>query len=652
MTEADVQPVAETAPKTYRCGTLTYTKGGLVALFSWLLWGDFCFTLMEAVVPSILPLKLKDLGVSNLTMGLILTTLPSVLNMTVCPYVSFKSDRCRSRWGRRIPFILVTMPFLCLCLLGLAYGDQLGVLLRAHCASFREAAPATATVLVIGVFYIAFQFFNMFVGSVYWYLFSDVVPTPFLGRFFGAFRIVGGTAGALYSYFLFKYAESNMKEIFIGATLLYAVGMGMMCFLTKEGEYPPLNNESGKGSRGLEGVKSFLKESFSCKFYLTIFVFTSLSAVIAVVSKFNVFFYKDMGLSLDEMGKAAAIMGLAMLGAMYFTAIFVDRWHPLRVGVYWGVFTVIASLGNWVWVFVTLPVKYFFWLNVMGVGLIGSFLGALGTVCFFPMCMRTFPKSRFGQFCSAQALLRSVLELVAGLASGLFFDVIKGWSGGGDFAYRYIFAWNTAFALALAAVGISVYAQWHRLGADEHYRSPAPWSPEGSEAADVMPFAGPHYKWLNLALTLLRLTMLLSVLFLPFLMWWMHGKGAALAFRWHLAALLPASVVIWGIWVWLERSLRADIGRCAAGEKPRQGIVHHGVLMVVGINYLMALSIWIVEVVIAVNLKLEVGAIVFTAANVLTNILLIAGVALLRRVEKGRSERIDGGGTLPVPLEP
>jgi hypothetical protein len=88
-------------PRTYHCGTLTYTKVGLVVLFAWLLWGDFCFTLMETVVPSVLPLKLKALGCSNLVMGLILSTIPGLLNMTICPYVSFKSDRYRSKWGRR-----------------------------------------------------------------------------------------------------------------------------------------------------------------------------------------------------------------------------------------------------------------------------------------------------------------------------------------------------------------------------------------------------------------------------------------------------------------------------------------------------------------------------------------------------------------------
>jgi hypothetical protein len=57
----------------YHCGTLIYTKAGLAIIFAWLLWGDFCLTLMEAVVPSVLPLKLKSLGCSNWMMGLILS---------------------------------------------------------------------------------------------------------------------------------------------------------------------------------------------------------------------------------------------------------------------------------------------------------------------------------------------------------------------------------------------------------------------------------------------------------------------------------------------------------------------------------------------------------------------------------------------------
>jgi hypothetical protein len=50
--------------KTYRVGTLIYTTKGLAILFLWLLWGDFCYTILEAVVPRILPLLMKSLDTS------------------------------------------------------------------------------------------------------------------------------------------------------------------------------------------------------------------------------------------------------------------------------------------------------------------------------------------------------------------------------------------------------------------------------------------------------------------------------------------------------------------------------------------------------------------------------------------------------------
>ena len=118
----------------YRCGTLTYTKVALTAVFAALLWGDFCYVLMDSMVPSILPLKLKALGCSNTLIGIIMTTAPSLLGIGMVPYISVKSDRYRSRWGRRIPFIAWTLPFLCSSLVLLAYSEKLSLTsrLRSH----------------------------------------------------------------------------------------------------------------------------------------------------------------------------------------------------------------------------------------------------------------------------------------------------------------------------------------------------------------------------------------------------------------------------------------------------------------------------------------------------------------------------------------
>jgi hypothetical protein len=98
---------------------------------------------------------------------------------------------------------------------------------------------SAVTITCIGVFMVGFKFFDMFVNSVFWYLFNDVVPHNFLGRFLGLFRIVSNMESMIFGFFIFKYAESHMTEIYVGAALVYAIGMGLMCWKVKEGEYPP-----------------------------------------------------------------------------------------------------------------------------------------------------------------------------------------------------------------------------------------------------------------------------------------------------------------------------------------------------------------------------------------------------------------------------
>lgn len=125
--------------KTYHCGTLTYTKPALVILFFWLIWGDVCYTLMESVTGPIMLVKFQKLGAMNWEVALILSTIPTTVYSFFNPIISFKSDRFRSRWGRRIPFILFSMPFLVLGLVGLAFGDRLGFWLHEHLQYFHRA---------------------------------------------------------------------------------------------------------------------------------------------------------------------------------------------------------------------------------------------------------------------------------------------------------------------------------------------------------------------------------------------------------------------------------------------------------------------------------------------------------------------------------
>lgn len=626
--------------KTYHCGTLTYAKIGLVGLFASLLWGDFCFTLMETVVPSILPLKLKSLGCSNWMMGLILSTVPSVLSITVCPYVSFKSDRHRSRWGRRIPFIACTMPFLCISLAMLGWSSEIQAFLQAYFPILNRYAPSTVAIGLIALFMAIFQFYNMFVSSLFFSLFNDVIPPQFIGRFIGLLRVVSAVASTLYNYFIFQFAESHMREIFLGAAVLYFVGLGMMCFLVKEGEYPPIEGEADRDKRGIKGIVTFFKECFTDKFYWLIFSALSIVSISYAIGTFDIFFKREMALSLDQIGKMTAITGLAMIIAMYFGAIFIDRWHPLRVTVYVFVFSLVAGAMGWVWIFITLPGKYFFWF-CLGGNLIAAFQTALSTATGFPLQVRLYPQSRFAQFCSAQGIIRSFCTMGAGVVAGLFIDAIRYFCDRGDFAYRFNFMWTLFFSAIGTGLTVLIYLKWYKLGGDAHFHPPAPWNPKGVEEMPIVPIVGVQSRWLNIALRLFDLIMLLSVLGIPLLMWWMHRQHTMKAFNWFFVLLLPLSILAWLSWKILERSIRKDMERAFKGEILRNGLPHHGMLMAMSVKFLLAVGLWMAQVIITVNMGMETEAVIFGLGNVITNFLLIGSVWFFTRIERGHLVTLD-----------
>ncbi|MEI6421707.1 MAG: hypothetical protein WCP55_05770, partial [Lentisphaerota bacterium] len=74
-----IKTESDAPPKLYHTGSLSYSRSGLLSLFSWLLWGDFCANLMEAAIPNVIPLKLKSLGCSATLISILLTSAPCVV---------------------------------------------------------------------------------------------------------------------------------------------------------------------------------------------------------------------------------------------------------------------------------------------------------------------------------------------------------------------------------------------------------------------------------------------------------------------------------------------------------------------------------------------------------------------------------------------
>lgn len=133
---------------SYRVGTLSYTTFGLVNLFIWMLWGDFCFSMMELLIPNLLPLYLRMHEAPNWLIGLIVGSVPAAINFVVNPIISTRSDRTRTRWGRRIPYLFFATPFVTLFLILLGWSDAIGE--TVHSLLLPQNSWITVSKVVIG----------------------------------------------------------------------------------------------------------------------------------------------------------------------------------------------------------------------------------------------------------------------------------------------------------------------------------------------------------------------------------------------------------------------------------------------------------------------------------------------------------------------
>jgi len=455
MIDQSAKKTADKHENPMQVGTLTYTKVGLMVLFIWMLWGDFWFIMMEQLIPQLLPLSLKSFNASNATIGLMVGSLAAVVNMFIVPTVSFCSDRTRSRFGRRIPYLAFATPFVTLFLILIGWTPKLVEPLQKFFSI--NLTPMQLGLIMTCFFVVCFQVFNMFVASVFYYLFADVVPEKFMGRFMACFRLVGATAGFCFNRYVIGLADTHMAWIYTGVAILYFISFMLMCWRVKEGEYPPPADTSERTSM-LASVKLYFRECFSLSFYRWFYLATAINAVSMVCrTMFNIFFAKEnLGLDLATYGKIMS-WGLLMGIVLYLPlGYLVDKFRPIRVYISGVVLVVFTNVFG------------FFLIDSEQTFLIFTLL--LGTVYAIqassnlPMYVELLPKARFGQFCSAQAMAQSVILIIANYGGGLFIDMI------GD--YRYIYLWDAIFTgVALIAI-IIVYRRWKKYGGDDNYEAP------------------------------------------------------------------------------------------------------------------------------------------------------------------------------------
>jgi hypothetical protein len=319
----------------------------------------------------------------------------------------------------------------------------------------------------------------MFINTVFWYFFNDVVPQAFMARFLGLFRVVGSLAGMLYSYFLYERALTHMRVIFLGVAALYFVGFTIMCLGVREGRYPPPAPLAGKRGnpwlRLYQAIRTYVRECLSDRIYCYFFLHNIFWSLAGACALFSVFLSLSLGLTLSQLGKLSAVVAFASLVLNYPAGALADRIHPLRMMLWMKIALVCIAPLNLVWLFGPFSPQTAFRIMIV-LSIVNLPLGLIYVAVLLPMQMRILPKERFGQFCSFNAICQAAVGIGASLAVGQFMRAMRRlfpddvW--GTDYCYRMIPIWNIPFLTIGLVFMVLLFREWNRLGGAEHYIPP------------------------------------------------------------------------------------------------------------------------------------------------------------------------------------
>jgi predicted MFS family arabinose efflux permease len=234
----------------------------------------------------------------------------------------------------------------------------------------------------------------------------------------------------------------------------------LLCLLVKEGDYPPPEPRANRRSiaRIQENVSTYARECYSLGYYWKIYLY-NLCFVMSILplGNFLILYAKhELGMNEGLFGKVMFWRDLMQIPVFLAMGPIVDRFHPLRAGVFGYAMLALSSISAFLFIRGTGT----FMLCVMFL----YFAVAVYQGCLLALGPRIFPRDKYGQFCSANSMVISLGTMPGMWVCGNFLDIMH--------SHRFVFLWFFCFSTIGAILIWTVYLQWKRLGGDEHYEPP------------------------------------------------------------------------------------------------------------------------------------------------------------------------------------
>ena len=469
--------LSDTNRKTWSVGSLVYTLPGLITLFVCLLGGEFAWAMKDRAIGNAATLRFQTYTKDPFIYSLLILSFPSFTNIFLMPIVSYLSDRHRGRWGRRIPYLAFTTPFIVVGAWGLGFSPYLGQWLfdlmkdvgwfNGLCVSlFGSAFTYTkACVIAFAVFWASLDFGATLAGALSGALINDVVPKSLLGRFFGFNRALSLLAGILFNYFLMGKVEAHFLAIFLGIGAVYGAGLTLLCTKVKEGTYPdppPAPSYGSAAGRVFGPILTYFRQCFPKPFYVLVIAAIVLCGFSATpYNMYGLPFAKSpaIDMDMDDYGKVHATCYLISFCLSFLLGVVADKFHPVRASVVALLVYLASMVFGWFYVKDAATFKVVLYLHIVLSG------------CYFTisasLSQRLFPRSLFAQFHSASAMVSSAAFVGLATFCGWLLKRLDG-------DYRFVYLFGAVTTLLGAAGLIAIWIATRKYGGLDNYQAPDP----------------------------------------------------------------------------------------------------------------------------------------------------------------------------------
>ena len=261
--------------------------------------------------------------------------------------------------------------------------------------------------------------------------------------------------GTVPGYFSIRnYVTTHLPWVYTIVAVIVFVGLMLMSLLVKEGTYPPVEEKKSP----LKATFSYFKECFaSNRFYWWFFLATAMNEVSVLCrALYNILFVtKDICVPEAEYFKIGGICGTIALITLLPMGYLVDKFRPLKVYVIGMVLVIVTNIY-----------AFFFCMNTATYMIVAFALSVSYCVqnsCNIPLYIEVLPKDRYGQFCSAQAIFRSVLTFAVNAVAGVFILY---------FGYRYLFVWDALFTIFALFCTIMLIKGYYAHGGPKNFVAP------------------------------------------------------------------------------------------------------------------------------------------------------------------------------------